>query len=124
MGSRLIPRSEWPRFFDEFGRRHEGWLVTVRVLHPSIGSQVEARDIPLEGTVASGVAHAPISLHLGKRTDGHVEHEVKDPSQVWIETSDQGADRALGVLSDDGTETIVELRAPALVEEVNGIVNP
>ena len=124
MGSRLIPRSEWPQFFDEFGRRHEGWLVTVRVLHPSIGSQIEARDLPLEGTVASGGAHAPISLHLGKRSDIHVEHEVEDPRQVWIETSDEGADRALGVLSDDGTETIVELRAPSLVEEVNGITGP
>jgi hypothetical protein len=121
MGNRLIPRSEWPRFFDEFGRRHEGWLVTVRVLHPSIGSQVEARDLSLEGTVAGSVADAPISLHLGKESDRHVEHEVKDPRQVWIETSAEGAERALGVLSDDGTETIVEFRAPARPEEVDGI---
>ena len=63
MRNRLVPRTEWTSFFGEFSRRYQGWLVTVRILSPAYGSQVEARDLPLEGVVPS--AAGPISLHLG-----------------------------------------------------------
>ena len=123
MGTRLIPENEWRGFFDEFGRRHDGWLVTVRVMNPSIGSQVEARTLPLEGTVLGTGADAPISLHLGDQSNRHVEHEIPAPRQVWIETSEEGADEALGVLSEDGTKTIVEFRVPVLPEKVDGMTH-
>ena len=121
MANRQVPRSEWFRFFQEFSRRHEGWLVTVRVLNPRFGSQVEARDLPLEGIVSRADAAGPISLHIGSRPASHVEHEIGAPRQVWLEVSDEGADEALGVESDDGTKTIVEFRAPRLPEQVDGI---
>jgi hypothetical protein len=113
MKDRLVPRVEWPRFFQEFSRRHEGWLVTVRVLHPKLGAQVEARDLPLGGIVASD-AEGPISVLMGGSAASNIEHEVAMPRQVWIEASDEGAEEALGVESEDGTKTIVEFRAPAL----------
>ena len=53
MGNRLVPRSEWYRFFQEFSRRYDGARMTVRVLHPGFGSQVEARGLPLRGIVSS-----------------------------------------------------------------------
>ena len=31
MVTREIPPGEWKDFFDEFTRRHEGWLVTVEI---------------------------------------------------------------------------------------------
>ncbi|HEY7574091.1 MAG TPA: DUF5335 family protein [Thermoanaerobaculia bacterium] len=124
MHNRLVPRSEWFRFFEEFSRRHDGWLVTVRVLHPSIGSQVEVRDLPLEGIVSQADAQGPISLYLGKVPSRNVEHEIQSPSQVWLEMSNRGADQALEVLSEDGTKTIVEFRVPALPEEVDGVAHP
>ena len=36
MHNRQVPRSEWFHYFREFSRRHDGWLVTVRVMHPSL----------------------------------------------------------------------------------------
>ncbi len=124
MRNRLVPRSEWFSFFDEFSRRHEGWLVTVRVLHPSVGSQVEARDLPLAGIVSRADASGPISLHLGTTAERNIEHEIFSPRQIWVELSDQGAEEALGVMSEDGTKTIVEFRVRALPEEVDGILSP
>jgi hypothetical protein len=121
MATRSIPKKEWGRFLDEFGRRHEGWLVTVRVMHPRLGSQVEARDLPLEGAVLDG--SGCISLHLGDTPERHVEHELFAPKQLWIETSDAGAERALEVVGGDGSKTIVEFRAPALPEEVDGMIH-
>ncbi len=112
MQDRLVPRSEWFRFFQELSRRRQGWLVTVRVLHPKLGAQVEARDLPLEGIVASD-ADGPISVLIGGSSTSNIEHEIAMPRQVWIEASEAGAEEALGVESEDGTKTIVEFRAPA-----------
>ena len=111
MKNRLVPRAEWFRFFDEVGRRHRGSLVTVRVLNPSYGSQVEARDLPLEGAVASADGSGPITLFLGGSTRRNVEHEISSPRQVWVEISDAEIEEALGVVSEDGTKTIVEFRS-------------
>jgi len=52
MSTREIPREEWPEFLESFSRVHEGWLSTVEVLDDQIGSQVEARDLPLQGIAA------------------------------------------------------------------------
>src|SRR5262245_10132066 len=108
MHNRLVPRTEWFRFFSDFSRRHEGALATVRVLHPRLGSQVEARDLPLEGVVSSARANGPISIHLGDSADRHVEHEIEGPHQIWVEVSEEGGAEALAVISEDGTRTIVE----------------
>ncbi|MEX0880394.1 MAG: DUF5335 family protein [Thermoanaerobaculia bacterium] len=124
MRNRLLPRTEWFRFFEEFSRRYEGWLVTVRVLHPSFGSQVEARDLPLEGIVSPADASGPISIHLGGSTKCNVEHEIPSPRQVWVEISEKGAEEALGVVSEDGTKTTVEFRVAALPETVDDILRP
>ena len=124
MHNRLVPRAEWFRFFEEFSRRYEGWLVTVRVMNPSFGSQVEARDLPLEGIVSSADATGPISLHLGGSPKSNVEHEIPSPRQVWVEISETGVEEALGVVSEDGTKTIVEFRVRALPETVDGIAHP
>ena len=124
MRDRLIPRAEWFRFFTEFSRRYEGWLVTVRVLHPNLGAQVEARDLGLEGIVTTPAGEGPISLHLGSSAASNVEHEISRPRKVRVEVSDRGVEEALGILSEDGTKTVVEFRSPALPETVDGILHP
>lgn len=122
MHNRLVTRTEWFRFFEEFSRRHEGWLVTVRVLSPGFGSQVEARDLPLEGIVAAAAGTGPISIHVGGSTERNLEHEINEPRQVWVELSENGVEEALGIVSNDQTRTIVEFRAPDLPENLDGIL--
>jgi Family of unknown function (DUF5335) len=112
MHNRLIPRSEWFRFFDGFSHRHEGWPVTMRVVHASLGSQVETRDMPLEGIVSAAEAAGPISIHVGSAPSRHIEHEVAEPRQIWVEISEYGIEEALEIESTDGTKTILQLRSP------------
>lgn len=123
MPSQRVPRSEWLRFFEEFSRRHDGWLVTVRVLSPNFGSQVQARDLPLEGIVSTADGLGPISIHVGASANSNIEHEIAEPKQVWLEISETGAEVALGIMSEDETRTIVEFRAPSLPENVDGILH-
>jgi Family of unknown function (DUF5335) len=110
MHDRQIPRTEWPSFFRDFTHRHEESPVTVRVLSPRFGSQVEAYDLPLEGIVASPLTGEPISIHVGCNPQRHIEHEVRDPRQVWLEVSDEGIEEALDIESEDGTKTLVLFR--------------
>jgi hypothetical protein len=124
MHNRLVPRTEWYRFFRDFSRRHEDWLVTVRILSPGLGSQLEARDLPLEGIVAGHAGHGPISIHMGRSPQRHIEYQVTDPRQVWVELSADGAEEALDIESEDGTKTILEFRSAPLPQEVDGLLHP
>lgn len=109
MRNRLVPRAEWFSFLKGFSRRHADDPVTVQVLAPGLGSQVEARALPLEGIVAGRRTNSPISISVGRTPDRHVEHEVPDPSQVWVQISEDGAEHALDIESQDGTRTILQL---------------
>lgn len=122
MRTRQVPRAEWEPFFNDFTRRHEGWLATVRVIDDRIGSQVEARDLPLEGIVVGPRNSGPLSILLGKRPDANVEHPVERPEQVWVEITDGGAEAALEIVSADGRRTILEFRTAVAPEEVGGVV--
>jgi Family of unknown function (DUF5335) len=119
MRNRLVPRSEWFRFFGDFSRRHRGWPTTVSVLNPKLGSQVEARDMPLEGIVSRADATGPISIHLGSAPPrSNIEHEIEEPNQVWVELSEEGAEEALDVESRDGTKTVIQFsRRPDRVRD-------
>jgi hypothetical protein len=122
MRTRQVPRAEWEPFFNDFTRRHEGWLATVRVIDNRIGSQVEARDLPLEGIVVGRKNVNSLSILLGKRPDANVEHPVERPEQVWVEMTDQGAEAALEIISAGGRRTILEFRTTVAPEEVDGLV--
>jgi hypothetical protein len=109
MRNRLVPRAEWFSFLKGFSRRHADNPVTVQVLAPGLGSQVEAHALPLEGIMAGHKTTAPISISVGRTLDRHVEHEVPDPTQVWVQMTEDGTEQALDIESQDGTRTIVQL---------------
>ena len=43
MQTREIPREQWIRYFDDFSKNHEGWIVTLEVIGSDIGDQEEAK---------------------------------------------------------------------------------
>jgi hypothetical protein len=124
MPNRLVPRAEWFSFLRSFSRRHKNRPVTVRVLSPALGDQVEARDLPLEGIVAGRRPTAPISISLGGSLSRHVEHNVPDPIQAWVKLSEDGTEEALDIESQDGTRTIIELRSQEPPQPAEGLLNP
>jgi uncharacterized protein DUF5335 len=109
MPNRQVPRSEWFKFLRGFSSRHEEEPVTMRVLSPAFGSQVEARDMPLGWVLAVRGVRGPITISAGRAPQGSVEHEIADPAQVWIKLSDGGAEEALVIESLDGSRTILQL---------------
>jgi len=83
----------------------------VWLLSPSIGAQIEARDLPLQGIVSDPLATS-ISILLGATPGRNVEHPVAQPMKVWLDLTDEGVATALCINSADGTTTLLEFRSP------------
>ena len=108
MKNREIARDKWSEFFAELGRRRSNAPATVRVLHPNLGAQVEARELPIAGIAFDEKAGGSIELLLGGRPGTNLEHDIRSPRRVSVESSDQGDEVALEIESEDGTRTLLE----------------
>jgi hypothetical protein len=122
MPTREIQRNEWVSFFNSFSSRHLGWLVTVEIMDPEIGDQTEARDLPLEGITAELNERGPdqIEILVGNQADRHVSNSVIAPKQVWLKSSDEGADEVLEIKGENAT-VLIRFRSAVLPELVDAL---
>jgi hypothetical protein len=122
MPTREIPPEAWHEFLDRFSRQHEGWLVTLEVLG-RLGAQPEARELPLRGISArSHGRHREISVVIGEAPEASLTHIVAAPRHLRLDQTEEGADRALQIESEDGETTLLQFRSAALPETVDGIL--
>lgn len=124
MQTKEITRTEWPSFFDSFSRQHEGWLATLEILGPEIGAQIEERDLPFEGITDEWdeTEGNTIMIMAGGKADDHVTHMIRRPTEVSLEQTDEGADAALAIKSEDGVTALLTFRSPVLPETVDAMV--
>ena len=116
--TRDIPPDSWIDFFDGFSRRHEGWLVEVRILDEN-GAQVESENRPLQG-ISADRGNKDISITTLQ--DGKlVERFVSDPQRVRVEEV-EGAERAVEIESAKSGRTLVTFRSSMPPEMVDGLL--
>ena len=123
MRTQEIPKKEWTEFFDNFSRKHEGWLVNLEVFGPEIGAQVEERELALEGITAAldQTEGNTIMIMTGIKPNDHITHSVTGPTSVSLEQTDEGADAALAIKSEDGLTTLLRFRSAVLPEMVDAV---
>ena len=123
MKTTQIARNEWPKFFDGFSRQHEGWLVTVEIFGSDIGAQVEERELAFEGIVAEWdeIQGNQIMIMIGAEPDDHITHRITRPTLVSLEQTDEGADVALAIKSEDGMTALLRFRSAMLPEMVDAV---
>ena len=123
MPTREIPRSEWVVFFDSFSNQHHGWLVTVEIMNSEIGDQTMARNLPLEGITAELNDEGPdeIEIVVGNKPDSHVSDTVVAPKNIWLKSSEEGADEALEILGENKT-VLIQFRSVIRPEFVDSIL--
>ncbi|HWC65392.1 MAG TPA: DUF5335 family protein [Thermoanaerobaculia bacterium] len=119
-----IPRKRWPRYFDEFSRRHDGWLVDVQELMGERGAQREATALPFRGATAVLDPRPAVTIELGRDAADHVEHRIEAPQRVWVESLAGGAEAALEIESARGRKTVIAFRSPQPPEAVDGMPAP
>jgi hypothetical protein len=101
--------TEWTSSLEELTRRHYNESVTVEVIGPDVGAQIEATGLLLKG-LSLDVKDRPagaVSIFLEGVRSGHVERLVHQPVDVSVKRDAQGADEALAIESADGTLTLV-----------------
>ena len=125
MKTQEIPKNEWTEFFDNFSRKHEGWLVNLEIFGPEIGAQVEERELALEGITDEWdeTEGNSIMIMTGVKPDDHITHSVTGPTSVSLEQTDEGADAALAIKSGDGVTTLLRFRSAVLPEMVDAIAS-
>lgn len=125
MKTQEIPKKEWTEFFDSFSRKHEGWLVSLEIFGPEIGAQIEERELALEGITAAWdeTEGNSIMIMTGAKPDDHITHSVTSPISVSLEQTDEGADAALAIKSEDGLTTLLRFRSAVLPEMVDAIAS-
>ena len=124
MKTKEIPKNEWPKFFDNFSRKHEGWLVTLEIFGLELGAQVQERELVLAGIVDDWdeIHGNQIVIMLGEKPDDHITHSIGHPTQVSLEQTDGGADVALAIKSADGVMALLRFLSPMLPEMVDDLV--
>lgn len=115
-----IPREAWAQTLKEFTAIHEGWLVSLDILGPEIGAQLEINNLPLRAVSAD--LGDDIVISAVPSVGEHITHTIHAATHVHIERREDGADVALQIESADGTKTILRFRAAALPETVDGVV--
>ena len=100
-----VSRVERERFFDALSRAHQGALVTL-----AVNGREEVSLRPFEGLSCD---YEDVIVHLGGATEiAHLGHIVPRVSHVFAETTGEGADVAIEMLSRDGTRTVVQFASP------------
>jgi hypothetical protein len=107
MLSKEIPHDQWIRFFDDFSKQHEGWIVNWEVLDAKLGDQEKTTRLPLIGISADTKGKPRIDVMVGGRPDAHVTQIIDTPKRVWFKQPDQPGHEAIEVESADGTMTLV-----------------
>jgi len=108
MLSKEIPPEQWIKFFDDFSKKHEGWIVNWEVLDAKLGDQEKTTRLPLVGISADVKGSKPrIDVMVGGRLDAHVTQIIDTPKRVWFKQPEQPGHEAIEVESTDGTVTLV-----------------
>jgi hypothetical protein len=120
MPTRIISPNEWAAYLDSFSRVHRGWLTTLEILRGETYA-IQALDKPLVGiSVDRPQREYEIAVQLGVRADDHLTHVVRQPRQMQVQQTADGADEGLDVEAADGTRTRLRFRRTALPEELDG----
>jgi hypothetical protein len=123
MKTKEIPKNEWPKFFDNFSRQHEGWLLTLEIFGTEFGAQVQESELTFEGIVdeLDEIHGNQIVIMVGEKPDDHITHSIARPTQVSLEQTDEGASAVLAIKSADGVMALMRFRSPMLPEIVEGL---
>jgi hypothetical protein len=121
MTTEEIPASEWPEFLDSFSGQHHKWLVTIEVLSPTRGDQLDAIDAPLE-EISADTEHGRVLIQTASEPESHETHVVEAASRMHVMRTPEGADDTLEIESADGAKTLLRFRSVIPAEMVDGMI--
>jgi hypothetical protein len=110
--ARKIPQHQWVQFFNDFSRRHAGWLAEVEVREQGDASRVEARRLPFEGITVDLKPGAldTTSIILEMQTNVHLTHMIPRTRQIYF--TENPPQIEIQVIAANGDRTIAHFHSP------------
>lgn len=120
MKTKLILQSDWPTFFDRFSQHYRGSLVSLEILSPEIGAQVEEQELEFNGITEEldEIKGNTLIVMMGTKVGNHITHNITRPMEVSLEQTDEGIDVALAIKTPDGTTALLRMTPTMLPERV------
>lgn len=107
-----LPPERWVDRLNAFTMTHEGWLVSLNVYNPEIGSQHEIARMPLIGVSAESTeAGGAVIVSVARSASAHLTHVIRGVKRIYIEQILDGAEAALLIESAGATRTILQVHA-------------
>ena len=117
-----IPRNDWMQWLNQFTQVHDRWLVSVEVLRPDLGAQLEIDTLPLIGISADRIDHdGTIAISVAGTTALHFTHVIHSGHAYLRRANGQRRRRRTAIESHDGSTTILRFRVAAPPETVDGV---
>jgi uncharacterized protein DUF5335 len=123
MSVREIPRADWSRFLDQFGRQHRAWLASIDSCAPGAVPHSPARQRPLDSVTTDLAAGRVVGIRIRFQEDSDAVEplRVDAPTSVRVDETDGGIARALEIDDARGQCTRIRFRAAALPEALDGV---
>lgn len=100
---------QWAVRLDELSRRHYKDPVTIEVVGPNVGDQIQVRRAALEG-ISLDHRQAPggtVLIQVAAMCGAQTERCIEAPVKVQLKQTELGEDEVLAVEAADGTTTLV-----------------
>jgi hypothetical protein len=107
----LIEQTSWSEYLAELSRQAEGYEVTVELLIPDLGDQVEVRSARLAELAFDAREGIAVAVSDPEGHEELLRHVISGPVRVEA-TDEPGVPGALLVEDESGTKTLVRLAAP------------
>ena len=111
-----LTRQGWPDYFETVTKDAEGYDVTIEVVGPELGDQLEAEKLPL-AYLAYDNKDDVFIVAVGGRDRRYpvLRHMIEHPQKILADNLTADTPWAVEVVGSDGDQTIVTLhRRPAL----------
>ena len=121
MPIQTIPQTEWSEFLEAFTRRHEHWLITIETNDLKTGETVASRFMPLQFIQLDLEDQKNPRINVTVRSDEkEIKHIFFRPSELILDVSDDGNEKAIRVTSLN-TVTTIRFRVAASPELLDGV---
>jgi hypothetical protein len=113
-------RQEWPLFFRAITEQDLGKPITIEVVSPELGTNVEADGMPLEQITYDDRDDAVI-ITVASRTgeEGALRHIVEHPWKIIFDPPSPTGVRTIDIEGPDGSHTLVTLHSRPAVPEAD-----
>jgi hypothetical protein len=108
MALRKLDKAEWRVFCDRVSKSLIGKRAEIEIASLALGSQVEAKWLPL-----LGIAHDPKDDIIEIALEG-LDHMVHRPREMYVDLGPDGL-TSLEVIDDDDVRQIVKFRDPLML---------